>query len=156
MSKGPASAEPSAPAAYSIVRRFPSKDRFAAALASLSTGFFSMRRAAPNSLVSIRAIRDRAYDQVSHTHAGWTVGGGIEYAVTDNWSVRAEYRYTDFGHLTDITPFVFGIGSTVTHHETENAVRAGFSYKFDGFGAASLCEILRSRSRPKALRRMFV
>ena len=74
------------------------------------------------------------YDQGSQTRAGWTVGGGIEYAVTDNWSVRAEYRYADFGHLTDITPFVFGFGSTVTHHETENAVRAGFSYRFDGFG----------------------
>jgi outer membrane immunogenic protein len=76
------------------------------------------------------------FTQDSHTQAGWTVGGGIEYAVTNNWSVRGEYRYTDFGHLTDATPFVFGLGSTVTHHETENAVRAGFSYKFDAFGAA--------------------
>jgi outer membrane immunogenic protein len=72
----------------------------------------------------------------SHSRVGWTIGGGIEYAVTSNWSVRAEYRYTDFGHFTDITPIVFGIGSSVTHHETENAVRAGFSYKFDGFGAS--------------------
>src|SRR5450631_530093 len=72
----------------------------------------------------------------SHSRVGWTIGGGIEYAVTSNWSVRAEYRYTDFGHFTDITPIAFGIGSSVTHHETENAVRAGFSYKFDGFGAS--------------------
>ncbi len=70
----------------------------------------------------------------SHTQAGWTVGGGIEYAITGNWSVRAEYRYTDFGHFTDFTPIAFGLGSSVTHHETENAVRAGFSYKFDPFG----------------------
>lgn len=74
------------------------------------------------------------YNASSQSRAGWTVGGGIEYAVTDNWSVRAEYRYADFGHLTDFTSFVFGPGSTVTHHETENAIRAGFSYKFDGFG----------------------
>jgi outer membrane immunogenic protein len=78
------------------------------------------------------------YEQFSHTLAGWTVGGGIEYAVTNNWSIRAEYRYADFGHLTDYTPFVFGPASTVTHHETENAVRVGFSYKFDAFGAAPL------------------
>ncbi|HUI21131.1 MAG TPA: outer membrane protein [Methylocella sp.] len=78
------------------------------------------------------------YDQSSQSRAGWTVGGGIEYAVTNNWSVRAEYRYADFGHLTDFTPFVFGLGSTVTHHETENAVRAGFSYKFDAFGPAPI------------------
>ncbi len=40
------------------------------------------------------------YDSASSTRVGWTVGGGIEYAVTNNWSVRAEYRYADFGHNT--------------------------------------------------------
>jgi outer membrane immunogenic protein len=74
------------------------------------------------------------FDSQSHTQAGWTIGGGIEYALTNNWSLRAEYRYTDFGHFTDTTPIAFGFGSSVQHHETENAVRAGFSYKFDGIG----------------------
>lgn len=73
-------------------------------------------------------------DQTSHTRAGWTVGGGVEYAVTPNWSIRAEYRYADFGSFTQATPLAFGFISSVNHHETENAVRAGFSYKFDPFG----------------------
>lgn len=73
-------------------------------------------------------------DQSSQTRAGWTLGGGIEYAVTPNWSIRAEYRYADFGDFTQQTPFIFGLASTVNHHETENAIRAGFSYKFDPFG----------------------
>jgi outer membrane immunogenic protein len=30
--------------------------------------------------------------------AGWTVGGGIEWAVWDDWSVRLEYDFYDFGH----------------------------------------------------------
>ncbi|HTV34583.1 MAG TPA: outer membrane protein [Methylocella sp.] len=76
------------------------------------------------------------YISDSHSQAGWTVGGGIEYAINNNWSIRAEYRYADLGHLTDPTPYVFGWGSTTTHHETENAVRAAVSYKFDAFGAA--------------------
>ena len=74
------------------------------------------------------------FDQNSTTRAGWTIGGGIEYALTNNWSIRAEYRYADFGHFADATPNTFGFGSFVNHHETENAVRAGFSYKFDLFG----------------------
>ena len=72
---------------------------------------------------------------ITNTRAGWTVGGGIEYAVTDNWWVRAEYRYSNFGHTTDfpfpgLLPFpdsyVF-----LQHHLTENQVQVGFSYRFD-------------------------
>jgi outer membrane immunogenic protein len=74
------------------------------------------------------------FDQNSTTRAGWTIGGGIEYALTNNWSIRAEYRYADFGHFEVATPNTFGFESFVNHHETENAVRAGFSYKFDSFG----------------------
>ncbi|MEW9838742.1 outer membrane protein, partial [Mesorhizobium marinum] len=54
---------------------------------------------------------------------GWTIGAGAEYAVTDNWIVRGEYRYTDFDekHFTanhsgdeydvdiDIHDFRFGV-----------------------------------------------
>lgn len=28
---------------------------------------------------------------------GWQLGGGVEYAITDRISARAEYRYSDFG-----------------------------------------------------------
>jgi outer membrane immunogenic protein len=34
----------------------------------------------------------------STTRWGWTVGGGIEWALSQNWSVAGEYRYTDFGN----------------------------------------------------------
>ncbi|HTV34580.1 MAG TPA: outer membrane protein [Methylocella sp.] len=73
---------------------------------------------------------------ISQTRAGWTVGGGLEYAVTNNWSLRVEYRYSDFGHYEDY-PFA-GISDTLYvvgsgHHLTENQVQAGFSYKLDLF-----------------------
>ena len=29
---------------------------------------------------------------------GWSVGGGVEYALTDHISARAEYRYSDIGN----------------------------------------------------------
>lgn len=31
---------------------------------------------------------------------GWNIGGGVDYSVTDNLILRAEYRYTDFGSKT--------------------------------------------------------
>jgi outer membrane immunogenic protein len=83
-------------------------------------------------------------DGISKTRAGWTVGGGLAYAITDNWSVRAEYRYSDFGHYTDTPLAAFVIDSpafgsralAVQHHLTENQVQAGFSYKFGPAAAA--------------------
>jgi outer membrane immunogenic protein len=65
------------------------------------------------------------------TRTGWTVGGGLEYAVTNNWSIRAEYRYSDFGRSTDFPFSSITFGNVAfTHHLKENQVQAGFSYKF--------------------------
>jgi outer membrane immunogenic protein len=71
------------------------------------------------------------------TRSGWTVGGGLEYAVTNNWSIRAEYRYSDFGRSPDF-PFPFLTNGTVvfTHHLTQNQVQAGFSYHFNSYSPA--------------------
>ena len=38
-----------------------------------------------------------ASNSFSNNRVGWTVGGGIDYAVTNYWSIFAEYRYTDWG-----------------------------------------------------------
>jgi outer membrane immunogenic protein len=68
----------------------------------------------------------------SNTRVGWTFGGGIQYAVTNNWSVRGEYRYTDFGSinngLTAATAFFNG-----GRQLRQNQVQVGFDYKFDWF-----------------------
>jgi outer membrane immunogenic protein len=36
----------------------------------------------------------------SETRVGWTVGGGVEWAIDDNWSFGAEYLYVDLGDYT--------------------------------------------------------
>ena len=33
----------------------------------------------------------------SNWHLGWTIGGGMEFALTDRWSAKAEYMYYDLG-----------------------------------------------------------
>jgi outer membrane immunogenic protein len=77
-----------------------------------------------------------ANGNVSNTRVGWTVGGGIQYAITNNWSVRAEYRYTNWGTLSDgrlaavAAPGVFFNGN---RHLNQNQVQVGFDYKFDLF-----------------------
>lgn len=66
----------------------------------------------------------------SSTKIGWTLGGGVEYAIAPNWSVRAEYRYSDFGRV-QAANFV----STGSIRRTESAVRLGVSYHFGGAAA---------------------
>jgi outer membrane immunogenic protein len=66
-------------------------------------------------------------------HFGWTVGGGVEYAIDNNWSVRAEYRYTDYGHYDlDLLNTSGGLFSD-RFHDKDNRIQAGFSYRFDMF-----------------------
>jgi outer membrane immunogenic protein len=72
-------------------------------------------------------------ESFSTTQTGWTAGGGVEYALSQNWIARVEYRYADFGHVTNVPVATF-IGFTERHSITENAVRAGVSYKFDWGG----------------------
>ncbi len=71
------------------------------------------------------------------TRVGWTGGGGVEYAIDNNWSVQSEYRYSDFGHLLDLpAPPVAGLGYSANRHLAQNQMQVGFSYKFDGFDSA--------------------
>jgi outer membrane immunogenic protein len=69
----------------------------------------------------------------SNTRVGWTVGGGIQYAVTNNWSIRAEYRFTDFGRITDgdFAGAPAGFFLNGGRRIQQNQVQVGFDYKFD-------------------------
>ena len=55
------------------------------------------------------------------TFTGWTIGAGLDYAMTDNLLLRAEYRFTDFG--TETLPT--GVVDLKT-----NEIRFGIAYKF--------------------------
>jgi outer membrane immunogenic protein len=56
------------------------------------------------------------------TKAGWTLGGGIEAAIANNWTAKLEYLYVDLGS-----------GASVAGSDTNfrtNIVRAGLNYRF--------------------------
>jgi outer membrane immunogenic protein len=60
---------------------------------------------------------------------GWTIGGGLEYKISPNMSVKAEYMYYDFGDpkatLTSAAgPFHY------KNDLTENTAKIGVNYLF--------------------------
>lgn len=76
-------------------------------------------------------------DAFSNARIGWTVGGGLEYALTDNWSIRGEYRYSDYGSYNEVLSNSFGGRYTTPIHQTSNTALVGFSYKFSAFAPPS-------------------
>jgi hypothetical protein len=48
-------------------------------------------------------LRDRR-SSWSDFRTGWTGGGGIEYLIVPNVTLRVEYRYTDFGYYEKYVP----------------------------------------------------
>jgi outer membrane immunogenic protein len=66
------------------------------------------------------------------SHAGWTAGVGVEYAFTNEWLARAEYRYTDLGRASFVSALTNS--SELGNRVTINDVRVGIAYKFGGPG----------------------
>lgn len=57
----------------------------------------------------------------SRLRAGYQLGAGLEYAITNNWTARTEYLYSDYGRYT-----VAG----QRHYSNDNALRFSINYKF--------------------------
>lgn len=82
----------------------------------------------------------------SETRVGWTVGLGVEWAVWNNWSVKAEYDYMNFGSKEVIfnnvaaiaggppnTPFpVFAAPLSVNISQQISQLSFGVNYRFAG------------------------
>ena len=64
----------------------------------------------------------------SNSRGGWTVGYGTEFALTRNWSAKAEYNYISFGdrNVTASDGSLLNVGM----HASE--VKVGVNYRFDG------------------------
>jgi outer membrane immunogenic protein len=87
-----------------------------------------------------------AVGTASSVRTGWTVGGGLEYAIAYGWSVKAEYLYFNLGSPgittsalalasnnaagTVLTPFVTTAITSTTSDFKGNVVRVGLNYKF--------------------------
>jgi outer membrane immunogenic protein len=74
----------------------------------------------------------------SQTRTGWTIGGGLEYAWTNNWTIGAEYLYYNLGskHLLTVPNLAASnfFGAAVYSDTKVNfegsVIRARINYKF--------------------------
>lgn len=75
---------------------------------------------------------------VSEDRVGWTVGVGIEYAFTNNWSIKGEYNYMDFGtERNRFTTIRFAGLPADSNHDVDirqrvSVVKFGVNYRFGG------------------------
>ena len=73
----------------------------------------------------------------SGTRVGWTLGTGLEWKFSPNWSAKIEYLYMDIGRTSN-TAFLTtaagtGIGVNLTSRVTDNIIRGGFNYQFSAY-----------------------
>lgn len=81
------------------------------------------------------------HDFQSQTRSGWTIGGGLEYAIAPNWSIFAEFNHYDFGTKgvfshnfggTSQCTFTFcSLRFDMSAKQQVEAVTLGVNYRFD-------------------------
>jgi outer membrane immunogenic protein len=66
----------------------------------------------------------------TQTNAGWTAGGGVELALTSNWTAKAEYLHVDLGNLN--CGFNCGVVGNNNVSLKSDVVRGGVNFRFGG------------------------
>jgi outer membrane immunogenic protein len=71
----------------------------------------------------------------NNTNSGWLVGGGVEYAFANNWSVRAEYNFIGLNNRSFTLPVAVGplaAGDVFTTHNRDvQSFTVGINYLFN-------------------------
>ncbi len=63
------------------------------------------------------------------TRVGWLIGTGVEYALDDNWSLKTEYNYLDFG--SEQVSVSEGSRTAIFDIDQDmHVVKVGFNYRF--------------------------
>jgi len=64
------------------------------------------------------------------TFTGWTIGGGVEWAFADHWTIKSEYQWMDFGRKSISGVASDGVTDTWKHEVKAHIVKLAFNYKF--------------------------
>lgn len=106
-----------------------------------ATGGLAMTRidaAAKYSNVAVNPsfLVESEFASASTTKVGWTIGAGVEHAISKNWTAKLEYLYADFGSVTasgQIVSGESGPSGILSNHNfplRTNIVRFGVNYLF--------------------------
>src|ERR1700730_18319923 len=85
-----------------------------------------------------------AFGSFTKTRPGWTAGGGLEWLLSPNWSVKADYLYYDLGRVTfDVGGLTLAPAGPPSFTDLRastrfngHIVRVGLNYHFNWWGAA--------------------
>jgi outer membrane immunogenic protein len=69
-------------------------------------------------------------DAASETRNGYTIGGGIEYALAGPWSMKAEYNYIGLGTKDLLFCEAAGCFYSENLRSNLNEIKAGINYRF--------------------------
>lgn len=63
-------------------------------------------------------------------YTGWTIGGGIEFGIDRNWTIKTEYLFADLGDKT-----IAGVANSGTtyrwkHDVSAHLIKAGINFRF--------------------------
>ncbi len=73
------------------------------------------------------SVNDGQSPVVSHSDlSGWTGGGGVEYKISPEWSLKAEYQFFEFNTFQLIAQD----GNTYDDRFTAQTFKVGFNYHF--------------------------
>jgi outer membrane immunogenic protein len=70
------------------------------------------------------------FTSVSGTRTGYAIGGGLEYALSRQWSVKGEYLYMDFGSVGSGNLD----GDAFSHSNALHTFKIGLNYRLGGSG----------------------
>ncbi len=74
--------------------------------------------------------------------AGYTVGGGVEYAFTPSFSVKAEYLYVDLGRSFTSSGFANNTFFNGGFRSNAHVARLGANFRFNTFGGAASAPVV--------------
>jgi opacity protein-like surface antigen len=71
------------------------------------------------------------YGSTKVTRGGWTVGGGIEYALTDHWTTSIEFDHVDIAGTVVPFPTVAVINAqSIAVKQWIDTLKVGVNYRF--------------------------